>query len=130
MVSDIPTYWRWHRIHFSNLIIHWLLRLIVWYIIKALFVWILLNVLVLTIWILHKADFVCCLFILFWIPLEVLYGIRDWFAEWANSRLRLFICLEVFYLCFSCSYSLLYFAKKMFVRLNQPFTFEYPNYFY
>ena len=39
LVFDLPTYWRLHSIHSSRLIMHWLLHVIVCYMLKTLFVW-------------------------------------------------------------------------------------------
>ena len=48
LVSDLPTYWRLHRIHSSKQIIHWLSHVMLWYILKTLFVRLILKVLVFT----------------------------------------------------------------------------------
>ena len=37
LVSDLSTHWIFHRIHSSKYIIHWLLHVVIWYMLKTLF---------------------------------------------------------------------------------------------
>ena len=53
-----PIYWRLDRINSRKNKIYWLLQVIVWYMLKTVFVWLLLHVLVSTNCMRNKADLV------------------------------------------------------------------------
>ena len=94
LVSDLSIYWRLHRVHSSKQIIHWFLHLMVRYMLKTLFVSLLLNVLGFTTCIQHKADLVVLQVLLFFCSFSnFLLATFLPFTKWPRMRFCIFLFL-------------------------------------
>ena len=94
LVSDLPRYWRLHRIHSSKKIIHWCLYVMVWYMLETLFNWLLLNELYLPLG--HNIKLILLYYVFCFYLAVFLIKCYDWFINKHITEFRIALDVPIF----------------------------------